>query len=139
MSVAAELNKKVQFCEEIRLMLAEQLAVIQNALYHSDYALTAKKLHWLESISEIASIEINTVELFRNCFTEVIDEFYDRLRVAAKFISCYDDCEQQNHDILTEITFLKMIANVMVQANTRELCCEEKTNLNMLLLMCICY
>lgn len=52
-----------------------------------------------------------------NVFGETITKMKDRIQMAADFVANFQNCDQQRHDIETEIEFLQMMVKVIVEAS----------------------
>lgn len=57
---------------------------------------------------------------FRSCSAKILEQFDERIRVLASFvIKDLEDCVQQRNDVSIEISFLKLMADAIIEADGR--------------------
>lgn len=75
------------------------------------------KFELVEALKKIClSFEKRSKIRQQNVSTKAIEKFEERIRISAKFIKDYRNCDQKRIDIATEISFLQMMGDVIVKA-----------------------
>lgn len=68
---------------------------------------------------------------FRSCSAKILEKFDERIRVLASFvIKDLGDCVQQRNDALIEISFLKLMADAIIEADARPMFDAGRQHLN---------
>lgn len=91
----------------------------------------SNKIELVQRLMEIYSTyKKRPTQSAQNLSADVIQQFEKRLQMAASFIKAYKNCEQQRADISTEISFLPMMAEVIVKASSQPFNDKGKMLLN---------
>lgn len=115
------------YLEQIFSELRKQ--IIFNDARGSRIKLISMKFYFSECIRQI-DLRVRKRFSFRSCSAKIMRRFDERIRVLTSFVMDFEDCEQQRDDISIELSFLKLMADAIVEADARPMFAIGRRHLN---------